>query len=188
MTMSGVDRSDEQLLAGAREDAAGFGTFYARHERVVLGFFMRATGRSELALDLAAETFARAFESRAGFDPRRGTARVWLFGIARHVLSGSVARGRVEAGARARLGMAALTHDARLAASIEETVDAVEQATVDSWLASLTADQHMAVRGHVIEERTYAELASELGCSQAVVRQRVHRGLAVIREKARQAP
>jgi len=155
---------------------------YRRHERLVLGFFMRVTGRSELALDLAAETFARALESRAGFDAQRGNARVWLLGIARHVFTGSLARGRVEAGARARIGMAALSCDERLARSIEQTVEAIDQDAVERWLAELTPAQRVAVRGRVLEERSYAELARELECSQDVVRQRVHRGLSVIRD------
>lgn len=176
------ERTDEELLRGAAEDPEGFGLFYLRHERAVLGFFMRATGRSELALDLAAETFARALESCAGFDVRLGGARSWLFGIARHVLSGSLARGRVEAGARARIGMAALSCDEHLAHSIEQTIDAIDEETAERLLAGLSPAQRVAVRGHVLEERPYGELARELDCSEAVVRQRVHRGLSVIRE------
>jgi len=182
MTMHRRSRPDEELLREAARDPEGFGLFYRRHERVVLGFFLRATGRSDLALDLAAETFARALESRGGFDPDRGEARTWLFGIARHVLAGSLARGRVEASSRARLGMAALTLDERLVASIEETVDAIGGAVVEECLAGLTPEHRAAVRGRVIDERPYSELARELDCSEAVVRQRVHRGLSLIRK------
>jgi RNA polymerase sigma factor (sigma-70 family) len=178
----GRTRPDEQLLLQAASDPEGFGVFYRRHERVVLGFFMRATGRGDLALDLAAETFARALESRESFDPGRGEARDWLFGIARHVLGGSLARGRVEASARSRRGMAALTLDERLVSSIEETVGTIAEEAVDEWLAALTPEQRVAVRGRVIEERSYRELAHELDCSEAVVRQRVHRGLSLIRK------
>jgi RNA polymerase sigma-70 factor (ECF subfamily) len=113
--------SDEVLLRGAGEDPERFGVFYRRHERVVLGFFVRATGRGELAVDLAAETFARAFESRGSFDPLRGDARPWLFGIARHVLAASLDRGRVEAAARQRLGMSAVTLDVWLRPSRQST-------------------------------------------------------------------
>jgi RNA polymerase sigma factor (sigma-70 family) len=182
MTMPRRERSDQELLRDVSRDPDGFGVFYRRHERPMLGFFMRATGRSELALDLAAETFARALESRASFDPERGEPRSWLFGIARHVLAGSLARGRVESSARARLGMVVLTHDERLDAAIGETIDTVDAATVEEWLASLTPEQSVAVRGRVIDERPYVELARELDCSEAVVRQRVHRGLSLIRK------
>src|ERR1700690_2618924 len=114
VVVRGRTRTDEELLREPASDPEGFGVFYRRHERVVLGFFVRATGRGDLALDLTAETFARALESHHGFDPSRGEARGWLFGIARHVLAGSLERGRVEASARSRGGMAALTLDERL--------------------------------------------------------------------------
>jgi RNA polymerase sigma-70 factor, ECF subfamily len=163
-------------------DPDGFGLFYRRHERVVLGFFVRTTGRGDLALDLAAETFARALESHQGFDPSRGEARSWLLGIARHVLAGSLARGRVEASARSRRGMASIGLDDRLVASIEETAHVVADGAVEEWLSALTPEQRVAVRGRVIDESSYRELAGELECSEAVVRQRVHRGLSLIRK------
>ena len=86
-----MDRSDEELLAACGRDRAAFGVFYERHERSVLGFFGAVTRRPELAADLTAETFAAALEGAAGFDASRGVARMWLFGIARNVLSGSAA-------------------------------------------------------------------------------------------------
>jgi RNA polymerase sigma factor (sigma-70 family) len=176
------ERKDEELLRAPTSDPEGFGLFYRRHERVVLGFFMRATGRGELALDLAAETFACALESHDGFDPDRGEARSWLLGIARHVLAASLTRGRVEGSARARHGMAALALDERLVSSIEETASIVGEEAVEEWLSALPLEQRVAVRGRVVDERSYQELASALKCSEAVVRQRVHRGLALIRK------
>jgi RNA polymerase sigma factor (sigma-70 family) len=173
--------SDEELLREAGRDPEGFGVFYRRHERVVLGFFMRASGRGELAVDLAAETFARAFESRQSFDPRRGGARGWLFGIARHVLATSLERGRVEAAARKRLGMAAVTLNDRVVAAVEEVAGDCDNALVEEWLAQLPADQRVAVRERVLEERSYRDIAWELECSEAVVRQRVSRGLSLLR-------
>jgi RNA polymerase sigma factor (sigma-70 family) len=176
------ERKDEELLRDPSSDPEGFGLFYRRNERVVLGFFVRATGRGDLALDLTAETFARALESHQGFDPSLGEARSWLLGIARHVLAGSLARGRVQANARSRRGMAAITLDERLVASIEETASVVEEGAVERWLSALTPEQRVAVRGRVIDESSYRELAVELECSEAVVRQRVHRGLSLIRK------
>src|SRR4051794_21858525 len=99
---------DASLLAARPRDRAAFGVFYERHERAVLGFLGAATRSAELAADLTAETFAAALESAGAFDPERGSARVWLFGIARNVLASSARRGRVESEARRRLGLEAL--------------------------------------------------------------------------------
>src|SRR5271156_176969 len=106
MWMIEMTGEDEQaLLSAARSDPHAFARFYRRFEQPVLGFFMRATGRAELAADLTAETFASALESVATYDPARGRADNWLFGIARNVLGSSYRRSRVEADARERLGM-----------------------------------------------------------------------------------
>jgi DNA-directed RNA polymerase specialized sigma24 family protein len=45
-----------------------------------------------------------------------------------------------------------------------------------------------AVSGRVIDEREYRELAEALRCSESVVRQRVKRGLARIRERLEVEP
>ena len=50
-------------------------------------------------------------------------------------------------------------------------------------LEELPADQREAVAAHVIEGQDYAQLAGELETSEAVVRQRVSRGLAKLRKR-----
>ncbi len=182
---SGDDPSDERLLALAHGDAGAFGVFYDRLERDVLAFFLRATGRAELAADLAAEVFAQALASVGGYRPELGSARAWLFGIARHELSDAWRRGQVEDRARRRLGMAPLLlADAELE-RIEEL--AGDGAAALALLAELPEDQRLAVSGRVLDERDYADLAAELRCSESVVRQRVSRGLRAMRQRLERA-
>jgi RNA polymerase sigma-70 factor (ECF subfamily) len=179
--MSTVHRahtSDEALLQASALDPQAFGHFYDRFETELLRFFLRATRRADIAADLAAETFASALEGAAGFDPERGNARGWLFGIARHRLADTWEHGRVEDRARRRLGMEPL-------ALTDEAIERIEQLGTErgalSLLVQLPEEQRAAVRGRVIEERDYAELAASLACSESVVRQRVSRGLRTLR-------
>src|SRR6202035_3794226 len=95
-----IDESDEGLLARTPSDAQAFAEFYRRWERPVAGFFVRAVGTGDVAADLTAEAFAEALSSAGRFDPARGEAAGWLFGIARHLLARSRERGRVEKQAR----------------------------------------------------------------------------------------
>lgn len=170
-----IDRaSDAALLAG---DADAFGAFYRRHAPVLLGWLRKRTGHADLAADLTAETFARALQGRQGFDPARGDARAWLFGIARNVLARSLESGRVENETRQRLGMEPLQlDDAALRAVDDCAGDALD------LLATLPADQVAAITGRVIDDQDYDDLAGALGCSQSVVRKRVSRGLNTLRE------
>ena len=141
----------------------------------MLGFFMRATGRPDLAADLAAETFARALESVTAFDPARGRADQSLFGIARNVLAESHRRGRVEAAARARLGLPELILDDQAAETIARLSAGDDAASVA--LAGLPREQQQAIEERVLRERDYPAIAGELRCSEALVRKRVSRGL-----------
>ena len=172
---------DAALLAG---DAVAFGEFYRRHEDALLGYFLRRTGQPELAADLTGESFARALSGRRGFDPARGEARGWLFGIARNVLASSLERGRVEDEARRRLGMEPLILDD---AALEEIASVPEAAALEA-LATLPPDQAQAVAGRVIDELAYDELAAQLNCSESVVRKRVSRGLKTLRTELERRP
>jgi RNA polymerase sigma factor (sigma-70 family) len=174
-------RDEEALLGAAGSDAQAFAGFYRLFERPVLGFFMRATGRSELAADLTAETFARALESVEGYDPARGRADHWLFGIARNVLASSYRFGRVEAGARTRLDLPRLVLDDHASETIARLMEGENQAAVA--LARLPEEQQRAIHARVVQGRDYAEIAGELRCSEAVVRQRVSRGLRTLRAR-----
>jgi RNA polymerase sigma-70 factor (ECF subfamily) len=174
-------RSDAELAAATPGDPQAFGELYRRHERVVLAYFLHWSRSPELAADLTAETFAAALGSVSSYESDRGEVRAWLFGIARHVLARSVERGRVEDEARRRLGMPAVLVD-------EETLQRIEAITsmngsVLKLLDELPEPIRAAVTGRVVEEREYLALAQSLACSESLVRQRVRRGLARLRDR-----
>jgi RNA polymerase sigma factor (sigma-70 family) len=179
-------RSDAELIAATPEDPDAFAEFYRRQERAVLRFFVRWSRAPELAADLMAETFAAAFESASGYDPGRGEARAWLFGIARNILARSVKRGRVENQTRRRLGMPTLVVTDEALERIEALASA-DGVALEAFEA-LSDRLREAVSGRVLEEREYRELASALQCSESVVRQRVRRGLARIRDRLEVEP
>lgn len=174
------ERSDEALLADALRDDDAFAEFYRRYERPVAGYFVRAVGSGEVAVDLTAEAFAEALSSVARFDPARGQAAAWLFGIARHLLARSRERGRVENRARRQLGMPPLAVDDEL---IERVLAAGADRRALELLAALPDDQRQALQARVLDERDYGDIASELECSESVVRKRVSRGLAALRTR-----
>jgi RNA polymerase sigma factor (sigma-70 family) len=175
------ERSDEELLAATAKEPEAFAVFYRRHLTPVLAYLLTRTRRPELAADIAAETFARALERRARFDSARGPARAWLFAIAGSVLVDSVRQGRVEDRARRRLAMPARELTDEDLERIEELVDAAGGPDAAAIVGDLSAEQREAVLARVVGERSYADIAAELEVSEAVVRQRVSRGLASLR-------
>jgi len=170
-------RSDEALLLAARRDAEAFAELYRRHARPLAGFLVRRTGDAEAAADVLAETFAAALSGLDRFDPARGDAVGWLYGIARHQLARRARRGAVEQRARRRLGMERL----ELTDDDLRAIEACDDATVA--LESLPPDQRDAIHARVVAEEDYATIARASGTSEPAVRQRVARGLATLRQR-----
>jgi RNA polymerase sigma factor (sigma-70 family) len=174
----GTPASDEELLL--RKDADSFELFYNRYFERLLAFFSRRTRDAELSADLTAETFAAALAARRRYRPRRGGADSWLFAIAYHKLADAQRRGFAEDRARRRLGIERieLTDD-----DIARIDRAGQTDAVASLVRELPGDQREAIQAHVIEERSYREIAAELETSEAVVRKRVSRALAALRRR-----
>ena len=170
--------TDEQLLSAS--DAASFELFYARHVEPVLGFFARRTRDTELAADLCAETFAAALAGRHRYRPEAGAATAWLYGIGSKKLADAQRRGYAERRARRQLGIERIELSDDDIVGIERLGE-VGQARV--LMERLAPDQRDAIAAHVLEERPYDQIAAELETSEAVVRKRVSRGLAAMRER-----
>ncbi len=174
---------DSALLSAiAARDGAAFAVFYRRHLRAVLAFLLRETRDPEAAADLTAEVFAAVLLSASRYANRGESATPWVLGIARNKLLMSFRRGRVEARARHRLGFQAIAlNDADLE-RIEE-VALGDDGRLVALVDDLPEDERFAVRSRVLEERPYQEIASQLRCSELVIRKRVSRGLARMREQ-----
>ncbi len=172
------DDPDEALLRDVPHDPEAFTAFYRRHVREVLGFLVRRTRDPEQAADLTAEVFATVLLQAKRYRSDRGSAQAWLLSIAAHKQSDARRRGHAEARARRRLGLrdVLVTED-----DLREIRGYGED--VEATLEILPGDQRDAVRGRVIEELGYDELADRSGVSQAAVRQRVARGLAALRAR-----
>ncbi len=145
----------------------------------VLVFLTRRTADPEVAADLWAESWARAFASRESF---RGESvaeeEAWVFGIARNVLGAYYKRGAAERRAMQRLGLERpQLNDADLArlervAGLDELREALSVA-----LAAMPELQRDALRLRVVDGLSYGELARRLDVSEQTVRARVSRGL-----------
>jgi RNA polymerase sigma-70 factor (ECF subfamily) len=157
---------------------------YREHASEVLRFLARRVLLADVAVDLMAETFAQAYRDRQRF---RGDsdeeAVAWVFGIARHCLSGYLRRGAAERRALRRLGVERRAlHDfeydcieelAELQALVREVRDGFDE---------LDGGQRDALRLRVVEERSYADVARELGVTEEAARARVSRALRALRE------
>jgi RNA polymerase sigma-70 factor (ECF subfamily) len=170
--------------AKGRLDAADFELLYQRHGRELLAFLARRTYDPEVAVDLLGETFAVAFRDRRQFHGEDlDAARAWLFGVARHRLALYFRRGRVERRALARLRVERRALTPSEYDRIEELAAsrALREALSEQF-EGLGSEQRDVLRLRVVEGRSYAEVAAELGISEENARARASRALRVLRD------
>ena len=83
LVMNGT--SDGELIAESGRTPAAFALIFERHVEAVYRYTLLRWGW-DAAEEITAQVFAEAFSSRAKFDPRRASARPWLFGIATNLV------------------------------------------------------------------------------------------------------
>lgn len=157
-------RTDAELLRSYDVDA--FAEFYGRHVITVAAFLGRRSRRPEVTFDLVAETFARAYEHRKRYEPRKGPAVGWLLGIARSVAADAERRGQVSDAARARVGLGAIALDDEALRMI------AERSHVDfpSTLARLPESQRITVFRRLLGDEEYDDAPPPVGPSPRVTR------------------
>ena len=155
----------------------GFAQAYDRHARSILFFLARRTCDPETAMDLAAETFAQAFESRRRFRGKTDEdAAAWLFAIARNVLSRYVRRGTAERRALTRLGLEVPSLEPEDLGRVVELAGLDElRGAVARELGALTHEHREALQLRVVEQLAYDDIAERLAISEPAARARVSR-------------
>ena len=77
--------TDAQAIGASLADPEVFAVLFDRHFDAIHRYAQRRVGR-DLADEIAAETFTRAFDRRRRYDTAREDARPWLLGIAANLL------------------------------------------------------------------------------------------------------
>jgi RNA polymerase sigma-70 factor (ECF subfamily) len=172
VTMTNVD-SDRPDLAG-RAGGAALTKLYDAHARDLHRYLARRLDTA-VADDLVAETFLVAWEQRARYDPSRGTARAWLFGIATNLLR---RHARTEAAT-----LRAMARDAGRAVAVESE-EAASASRVDAdraarelavGLAALRPEERDVLLLVAWAHLRPVEIAAALELDVGTVRTRLHR-------------
>jgi len=133
----------------------------------------------DLADELAAETFVRAFSRRAAFEPRSEGALPWLYGIANLLRSHRRSEERrLRAYARSgRDDVVELDEDA-LADRLDATT---RERAIAAALASLESDERDAICLVALAGITHEQAAIALGIPPGTMASRLHRARSRLR-------
>lgn len=133
------------------------------------------------AEDVTAQAFERAYRKRRGFDPRRGSRRAWLFGIARNAALDELRRRRRHAALEAEPA----DTDAVEPHELAET--ALRRAALRTAMRRLDARERELVALKFFAGLANAEIAAVLGVSESNAGTRLHRTLAKLRRACDEA-
>jgi RNA polymerase sigma-70 factor (ECF subfamily) len=152
-----------------------FEQVYLRNVDVLMGYFARRCHEPYTVADLTSETFVRAMDGFARSDPRRGSDRAWLFGIAAHVFVRHCEQSAGNRDAVARLG-GRRTLDEDEIEELAGRIDAErEGAALMQRYARLPAVERAAIELVDLEGLTPKEAALALGVSRVAFRKRLSR-------------
>jgi RNA polymerase sigma-70 factor (ECF subfamily) len=171
----------ERTGMGREQAEACFERLYAEHGRDVLAYALRRTTDAQDAADVVADTFLVAWR-RLNEVPPAGEARLWLYGVARHVLANQ----RRSERRRERLAD-------RLRQELPAALQSVpppggDAARVRAALAQLGPEDQEILRLCGWEELTPEQIAKVLGISQIAARSRLHRARHRLRAALQRAP
>ena len=179
-----TETRDEQLLRMMRGgDEGAFTTLYRRRQGGIYRFVLAISGSVALAEDVTQEVFMALIRDHRGYDPERGPLTAYLLGMARHHALRFLKRDRtyvpIEEGSGdgGNFGPVA-PEDPHQVLNRQETIQGVQRA-----ILRLPKHYREAVVLCDLNEMSYEDAASALGCSLGTVRSRLHRGRALLIQK-----
>jgi RNA polymerase sigma factor (sigma-70 family) len=168
--------------------AGEFERIYRANVDAVTAYFARRTADPQLVADLTADTFVAVITSFGKFDPRQGSARAWVFGIAGHVYASHCAAHRSQ---RDRLKRVAGRRDLE-PDQVEELLERIDAERAGrgllTGLAALPERDRAVIELVDLAGLPPKEAATALGLTPGTVRMRLMRARARLRGQARREP
>jgi RNA polymerase sigma-70 factor (ECF subfamily) len=176
---------NEALVAAAveapRETDAAFEALYRTSRDDVFAYASGLLRDRAAAEDVTAQAFERAYRRRASFDPRRGTRRAWLFGIARNAALDELRR------RKRHTALVVEPADEPAAPAVEAAEVALRRAALRAATAELTARERELVALKYFAGLGNAEIAAVIGTSESNAGTRLHRVLEKLRRACDEA-
>jgi RNA polymerase sigma-70 factor (ECF subfamily) len=180
------DPSDEALILRiVSGDRDAFAALYRRRRADVYRFALHISGSRSVADDVTQDVFMAVIHDAGRYRPDRAAVLPWLLGIARNharrVLDQRPTVALPEDESETGRGLA-VDADPLAGLARRQHVLALRRAVLD-----LPVKYREAVVLCDLQELTYADAATTLGCAVGTVRSRLHRGRALLATRLRGA-
>jgi RNA polymerase sigma-70 factor (ECF subfamily) len=163
------------IEAPAAADAA-FEALYRANRDDLYAYVSGLLRDRSAAEDVTAQAFERAYRRRSTFNPRRGTHRAWLFGIARNAALDELRR-------RSRhTELTAEPADEAAGTAHEAAETALRRSALRDALGRLSPRERELVALKYFAGLGNAEIATVIGISESNAGTRLHRAIEKLRE------
>jgi len=149
-----------------------FEILYSEQAQGLFAFLVYRTNDRALAEDLLADAFERAL--RGKYNPRKGSAKTWLYAIALNVLRDHVRRVAAEGRAYANVDVGGEGGDPFAGVEVRDELMRA--------MNGLAAEEREAIALRFGSDLTVPEMAAVLGVPLTTVEGRVYRALRKLRE------
>lgn len=181
--MTGVDRSDDDLVAAAQAgDAAALDQLLRRHYDRVHAVCRRIAGASRDADDAAQEAMIRIVRNIERFD-RRAAFGTWAHRIATNTALDELRRRQRRPHLQLVDDDGALPPDPPDELSHRHVDAVVDRLSIDAALAELPEEFRVAVVMRDVADLDYGEIAAELDVPIGTVKSRIARGRRMLVER-----
>jgi RNA polymerase sigma-70 factor (ECF subfamily) len=169
------DADETELLRRARNgDSRAFGALVERYQRRVMGVAMAVVHNQDDALELAQETFVRAYENIAKFESRSSFS-TWLYRIAANIAIDFRRREGRHLVLRGDEAENELSHlPSKLGDSFNEVARSELNQRINNALKELTPEHRAVILLREVEGLSYDEISEILQCPRGTVMSRLH--------------
>jgi RNA polymerase sigma-70 factor, ECF subfamily len=178
-------RFDDSVLMRlmARSKTGALSELYDRYGRLVYGLALQATGEPAAAEEITQDTFLRAWENAASYQPDKGKVGTWLASIARNRSIDLLRRKQ----ARRENSQLSLDEMPSFALTDEENVEKKvdlrsRQRLVRQALSQLPADQREVLALAYFRGMTHEQIAKALSHPLGTVKTRIRLGMKKLRQ------
>lgn len=169
------DESAELVKRVALRDKAALESLYRRHASVALALARRILGRMNEAEDAVQEAFVEIWRRADQFDPRRGSAEAWTFGIVRNRCIDRVRKQAVRN--RTQLDASKEEREPASVSPLEEAQRREERLAIAAAVSSIPKDQRDALELAYFEGLTHTEIAARTGEPLGTIKTRIRSAL-----------
>ncbi|HUQ39987.1 MAG TPA: sigma-70 family RNA polymerase sigma factor [Acidimicrobiales bacterium] len=175
-----TDDDDVHALAlRARTDPRAFEAIYRRYVGRIHGFVMRRSGSRQLADEVTAATFERAWRAMPRFEWQGGGIEPWLFRIASTELASICRREARVRRPRAQPALQALTGSP--VTTVDERPDDAGVDALRDALSTLPQRYQQALALRFFSGLSNEDAAQAMDCSRSVMAVTVHRAINALR-------